>query len=109
MQRFTIDKRAAWFQKYICDRDRANFHKMVVGVMKMYFPKMNPQVIRYRKYKGFPKEPFTDSLRHELYIEERFLNKKELDAFSTICIRVSDKHAPKKSDIYDLAIKLSLK
>ena len=56
---------------------------------------MKPQIIRYRKYKGFHNENFLDSLRHELNIQGRFLNKKGLDAFSTIDIEVFDKHAPK--------------
>ena len=34
--------------------------------------------------------------------------KKGLDAFSTICTDVFDKHAPKKSNIYDITISLSL-
>ena len=44
----------------------SDFHKMVLSVIKMYFPKMKTQVIRYRKYKGFHNETFLDSLRHEL-------------------------------------------
>ena len=53
MHRFTIDKQAAYIQKHICDRDRAiGLDKTVVGVTKMHFPKINPQVIRYRKCQG---------------------------------------------------------
>ena len=36
--------------------------------MKIQFPKMKPQVIRYLKYKGFYNKTFSDSLRHELNI-----------------------------------------
>ena len=85
----------------------SDFHKIVVAVMKMYFPKMKPQVITYRKYKDFHNETFLDSLRHELNVQGQFLNEKGLDAFSTICTEIFDKHAP-KSDIYDLTINLSL-
>ena len=69
---------------------------MVVAVMKTHFPKMRPQVVSYRKYKNFHNETFLDSLRHELNVQEHFLNEKGLDAFSTICTEVFDKHAPKK-------------
>ena len=36
------------------------------------------------------------------------MNGKGLDAFSSICTEMFYKHAPKKSDIYDLTISLSL-
>ena len=83
---------------------------MVVAVMKMHFPEMRPQVVSYRKCKDFHNETFLDSLRHELNVQEHFLNEKGLDAFSTICTEVFDKHAPtkKKSDIYNLTISLSI-
>ena len=74
----------------------------------MHFPKVKPQVISYRKYKDFHNEIFVDSLKHELNVQGQFLNEKELDTFSTLCTDIFDKHAPKKSDIYDLPINLSL-
>ena len=84
----------------------SDFRKMVLAVMKMHFPKMKPQVISYRKYKDFCNETFLDSLRHELNVQWQFLNEKVLDTFSNICTETFDKHAPKKSDIYDLTIRL---
>ena len=62
--------------------------------MKIHFPKIKRQVVCYRKYKGFHNETFLDSLRHDLNVQ--FLNEKRLDAFSTICTEIFDKHAPKK-------------
>ena len=35
-------------------------------------------------------------------MQGQFLNEKGLNAFLTICTEISDKHAPKKGDIYDL-------
>ena len=40
---------------------------------------------------------FLDSLTHELYIQGQILNEKGLDAFSTICTEIFDKHTPKKA------------
>ena len=68
----------------------SDFHKMVVAVMKMHFPKMKPQVITYPKYKDFHNKNFLDSLKNELNIQEQLLNEKGLDAFSTICAEVFD-------------------
>ena len=81
---------------YVIEIGLSDFHKMIVAVMKMHFPKIRPQVVSYRKYQDFHNETFLDSLRHELNIQGQFLNEKGLDAFSTICAEIFDKHAPKK-------------
>ena len=65
--------------------------------MKIHFPEMKLQVLSYRKYKDFHNETFLDSLRHEFNVQGQFLIEKGLDAFSTICREVFDKHAPKKA------------
>ena len=78
------------------DPGLSDFHKMTVAVMKMHFLNMKPQIVSYRKYKDFHNETFLDSLRHELNVQGQFLNEKGLDAFSTICAEIFDKHAPKK-------------
>ena len=64
-----------------------HFHKMIVAVMKMHFPKIKPQVVSCRKYKDHHNETFLDSLRHELNVKGKFLNEKGIDAFSTIKLR----------------------
>ena len=79
---------------YVIETELSDFHKMVVAMMKTHFPKMKPQVISYRKYKDFHNETFLDSLKHELNVQGQFLNEKGLDAFSTICTEIFDKHAP---------------
>ena len=65
--------------------------------MKMYFPKVKRQVVSYRKCKDFHNKTFLGSLRHELNVQGQFLNEKGLDASSTICAEIFDKHAPKKT------------
>ena len=57
---------------------------------------MKPPVVSYRNYKDFHNETFKDSLRYGLNVQGQFLNGKGLDAFSTICTEMFDKHAPKK-------------
>ena len=97
MHWFNIDKQAACFKnKYVIETGLSDFHKMIVAVMKMHFPKMKQQVVSYREYKDFHNETFLDSLRHELNVQGQFLNEKGLDAFSTTCTEIFDKHAPKR-------------
>ena len=82
--------------KYVIVTVPSDFHKIIVAVMKMHFPKMKPQVVSYRKFKDFHNETSLDSLRHELNVQGQFLNEKKIDAFSTIRTETFDKHAPKK-------------
>ena len=91
-----INKSLSFKNKNVIETWLSDFHKLVVGVMNMHFPKMKTQVIRYRKYKDFQNETTSDSLRHELNIQGRFLNEKGLDTFSTIFTEVLGKHASKK-------------
>ena len=56
------------------ETELSDFHKMIVAVMKMHFPKMKPQVVSYQKYKEFHSKTFLDSLRHELDVQGQFLN-----------------------------------
>ena len=82
---------------YVIETGLSDFHKMVIVVMKMHFPKIKPQVSRYQKYKGFHNKIFLDLLKQELNIQGKFLNQKGLDAFSTFCTEFFYKHAPKKA------------
>ena len=74
----------------------SDFPKMAVAVMKMLFLKMKPQVVSYRKYKGFHNEIFLDSLRHKLNVQGQFLNEKGLNGFSNICSQIFGMYAHKK-------------
>ena len=74
----------------------SDFHKMIVDVMKMHFPKMKPRVIRYQKYKTFNNDAFVNTLRQELTKQKKVLDEKEQDALSEICTDVLDKHAPQR-------------
>ena len=77
---------------------------MVVAVMKMYFPKMNPRVNRYRKYKTFNKDAFVYLCKKSLSLKKKTRQKKVLGekgfgSFSEICKKVIDKHTLPKNGI----------
>ena len=86
---------------YVIETGLSDFHKKIVAVMKMHFSKMKPSVVSYWKYKYFCNKTFLDSLRHELNVQGQFLSEKGLDAFSTNCTDIFDRHTCKKSNIYD--------
>ena len=50
----------------------SDFHKIIVVVMKMHFPKMKPRVIRYQKYKIFNNDAFVNTLEKSLLSKKRF-------------------------------------
>ena len=43
---------------YVIETRLSDFHKMIVAVMKMHFPKKKQQVVSYRKYKNFHNKTF---------------------------------------------------
>ena len=40
-------------KKHVIETWLSDFHKIIVAVMTMHFPKMKPQVVSYRKYQDF--------------------------------------------------------
>lgn len=71
MYRFVFTNKALSFQTAtVIEPGLSNFHKMVVAIMKMHFPKMKPRVIRYSIYKTFNNIAFVNSLRKELTREK---------------------------------------
>ena len=91
------NKSLSFKNTYVIETGLFVFHKTIVAVMKMHFPKMKRQVVSYRNYNDFHNETFLDLLKHELKAQGQFLNEKGLDAFSNICIEIFDMHAPKKA------------
>ena len=60
----------------VIETELSDFHKVIVPVMKMHFPKMKPRVIRYRKYKTFNNDAFVNTLRKELTKQKKVLMRK---------------------------------
>ena len=58
--------------RYVIVTGLSDYHKTIVAVMKMHFPKMKPQVVGYRIYKDFHNETFLDSLRHNIIYKDSF-------------------------------------
>ena len=47
------NKSLSFKNAYVIETGLSEFHKMIIAVMKMHFPKMKPQVASHRKYKDF--------------------------------------------------------
>ena len=62
--------------------------------MKTHYKKQKAKTIQYRKYKHFYQQSFNFELNSELL--KIYINNAELKEFNEICLKVLDKHAPRK-------------
>ena len=74
----------------------SDYHKLVITVMKMHFPKSKPSIITYRSYKKFDTKTFMENLNAEIVNQSNYLEKDGIDAFSAICCEVLNRHATQK-------------
>ena len=70
----------------------SDFHRLTVSVLKMFYKKQHPKIIKYRDYKHFSNQTFQEELVSELSNQ----NVTELDSFVETFLTILNKHAPKK-------------
>ena len=71
-----------------------DFHKLTFTVLKHYFQKQKPKVIKYRNYKKIDNKQFRNDLLNELLSKN--VQIKHLDSFESTAQYVFDRHAPLK-------------
>ena len=71
----------------------SDFHKMPLSVMKVFYKKQMPNIIRYRNYKKFNNEVFINDLEEQFSENNEFLN---FESFKRIVNKTLDKYAPIK-------------
>lgn len=57
-----LTKKLTFRTSIVIETELSDFHKMVVTIMKMSFPKMKLKVMRYRNYRTFNNDAFVNSL-----------------------------------------------
>ena len=74
----------------------SDFHKMTITVLKTYFQKKSPVLIRYRNYKKFDENSF----RNELLNNLETINSEpfEYNHFHNIFMSTLENHAPLKKN-----------
>ena len=72
----------------------SDFHKLVVTVRKLYFPKQKPNIQTFRDYKRFQNDLFRSELDYEL--SKLDVCNLKFEHFLNIFIEVLNKHAPIK-------------
>ena len=76
----------------------SDFHKMLITVMKGFYKKQKPKIIKYRSYNNFDNQVFQRELNSELLKVD--LNHADLSEFTEIFLAILDKHALKKTKGY---------
>ena len=72
----------------------SDFHKLTLTVLKAYFQKQKPKVIKYKNFKKFNYNLFRNDLLKELLSKN--VQTKHLNSFKATAQNIFDKHAPLK-------------
>ena len=72
----------------------SDFHKLTFTVLKAYFQRQKPKVIKYRNHKRIDNSLFRNDLLNELLSKN--VQTKHLDSFKATAQYIFDKHAPLK-------------
>ena len=83
------------FQNFgVYETDISDFHKLTFTVLKTYFLKAKPRIIKYRDYKHFDNNEFRDELIRELSSNNK--QSDDLDRFANISKMILEKKAALK-------------
>ena len=74
----------------------SDFHKMTVTVLKTFYQKKKPIVIKYRNYKHFNENPFRDDLQN---VSENNIENMDYEIFKNIFMKFLNKHDPMKQKV----------
>ena len=72
----------------------SDHHKMTISVLKIYVPKQNPMLIKYRDYRKFNSQNFRHNLQNELF---NITDHTCYDMFESTFKYILNKHAPLKT------------
>ena len=78
----------------VVDTGLSDFHKLTVTVLKTYFKKQEPKIIRYRDFKKFSNQAFRDEVFRELSFNN--IEENDFERFQDVTLGVLNNHAPVK-------------
>ena len=71
----------------------SDFHKMAILVMKIFYKKQKPNIIRYHNYKNFNNELFINFVEE---LTSKYNEPLKFEYFKNIVDKILEKHAPMK-------------
>ena len=72
----------------------SDHHKMVITVLKTFFTKLKPCIVKYRSYTNLDEDSFKSELNQSLHSSNKL--NMNYDDFKQIFMRVLNRHAPMK-------------
>ena len=78
------------------ERGLSDFHKMALTVMKVFYKKQEPTLVKYRNYKNFDNSIFMDDLENQLSLINHENDIINFDSFKNTAFYTFEKHAPLK-------------
>ena len=73
----------------------SDFHKMIVTVMKVTYPKASPKVISYRDFSKYKEKDFGEELKRSLELEDQHT----YESFEKVFLDALNCHAPQKKKV----------
>ena len=89
------NKPKCFIKSMIVETGLSDFHKMTITIMRLFFKKQKPNLIKYRDYKYFSNQLFRNDLASEILKKMSKVNYQ--DNFQKDLTKILDNHAPIKS------------
>ena len=90
------NKSSSFQSSCIIETGLSDHHKMTITILKTYFKKLKPYIVKYRCYKDFEELTFKTELKQKLKIGKDNMN---YDDFKNIFMNVLNKYSPTKEKI----------
>ena len=74
----------------------SDFHKMSLTVMKVFYKKQSPNIIRYRSYRNFNNEIFINEVENNILKKYSQKSNLEFEIFKNEVDHILEKHVPIK-------------
>ena len=79
----------------------SDFHKMTLTVMKVFYKKQKTNIVTYRNYKHFFNEAFLFDVKNGIIEINSKNSDLEFDRFKAVLDEVIQRHAPRKSGMFE--------
>ena len=90
---FITNRPACFNSSMTIETGLSNFHKRTISVMKIFYEKQKPNIIRYRNYKNFNNELFINDVKELI---SKYNEPLKFESFKNIVDKILEKHAPMK-------------
>ena len=93
---FITNRPKSFQNSTVIETGLSDFHKMSLTVMKVFYKKQRPRIVRYRNYRNFDNKLFINEVKNS--IEQEYCQNQSLEfgSFKKKVDNILQKHAPLK-------------